>query len=172
MLELCTKDLHFSFNGKMFKQAASAAMGSPLGPVIANIFMLELEGKLAPQLSDKMSVWLRFVDNSFSTSDFRKPTDTNVYLHWKTHAPKAWKIGTLMGLFRPISSFDENLRNEIQFLKEVFAKINKYPKAVIEKYLKIWQEKNRWRKYTCIYRCRTGHHRYGGSFRKHRCGLR
>ena len=193
LLELCTKDLHFSFNGKMFRQIDGVAMGSPLGPVIANIFMSELEGELVPQLNDKMSVWLRYVDdtftflkeeeienvktvlnnfhpkikftheienennlsfldvcinrngdNSFSTSVFRKPTDTNVYVHWKAHAPKIWKIGTLKGLFRRafiISSSDTNLKNEINFLKDVFMKINKYPKAVVENTLKSVKDK-------------------------------
>ena len=26
---------------------------------------------------------------------FRKQTDTNMYLHWKSIAPDIWKIGTL-----------------------------------------------------------------------------
>ena len=193
LLELCTKDLHFSFNGKMFRQVDGVAMGSPLGPVIANIFMSELEGNLVPQLSTKMSVWLRYVDdtftflreeeienvktvlnnfhpkikftheieknnslsfldvnisrnvdNSFSTSVFRKPTDTNVYVHWKAHAPKIWKIGTLKGLFRRafiISSSEVNLKNEINFLKDVFVKINQYPKTVVENTLKTVRDK-------------------------------
>ena len=66
LLELCTKDLHFSFNGKMFRQLDGVAMGSPLGPVIANIFMSELETILIPQLNDKMSVWLHYVDDTFT----------------------------------------------------------------------------------------------------------
>ena len=66
LLELCTKHLHFSFNGEMFRQIDGVAMGSPLGPVIANIFMTELEEKIVPQFSDVMSVWLRYVDDTFT----------------------------------------------------------------------------------------------------------
>ena len=66
LLELCTKDLHFSFNGKMFRQLDGVAMGSPLGPVIANIFMSELEAELVPKLNDNISVWLRYVDGTFT----------------------------------------------------------------------------------------------------------
>ena len=66
LLELCTKQLHFSFNGVMYQQIDGVAMGSPLGPVIANIFMSELESELVPQHSSKMSVWLRYVDDTFT----------------------------------------------------------------------------------------------------------
>ena len=35
LLLLCTKNIHFAFNGKLFVQIDGAAMGSPLGPVLA-----------------------------------------------------------------------------------------------------------------------------------------
>ena len=40
-------------------------MGSPLGPVIVNIFMVELESILVPKLNDHVKKWRRFVDDSF-----------------------------------------------------------------------------------------------------------
>ena len=40
-------------------------MGSPLGPVIANIFMVELESVLVPKLNDHGKKWRRFVDDIF-----------------------------------------------------------------------------------------------------------
>ena len=66
LLELCTKELHFSFNGDMFKQTDGVAMGSPLGPVLANIFMAELEETLVPTLNGKMKLWRRYVDDTFT----------------------------------------------------------------------------------------------------------
>ena len=48
LLEMCTKEMHFSFNGKIYKQKNGVAMGSPLGPVIANIFMVHLEKQMIP----------------------------------------------------------------------------------------------------------------------------
>ena len=43
-------------------------MGSPLDPVITNIFMVELESVLAPKLNDHVKKWGRFVDGTFFTS--------------------------------------------------------------------------------------------------------
>ena len=44
--------------------------GSPLGALFANIFMTELEKTLIPNLSDKLSNWTRYVDDTFA---FIKP---------------------------------------------------------------------------------------------------
>ena len=57
--------MHFSFDGNIFKQVDGVAMGSPLGPVLANIFMVELETKLVPTLSEKVSLWQHYMDEIF-----------------------------------------------------------------------------------------------------------
>ena len=46
------------------KQVQGAAMGSPLSPLIANIFMEEFEVK-ALSSTPPPSLWLRFVDDTF-----------------------------------------------------------------------------------------------------------
>ena len=43
LLNLYTKSVHFLFNNKICIQVDSVAMGSPLGPLLANIFMFELK---------------------------------------------------------------------------------------------------------------------------------
>ena len=43
LLTLCTKNLHFLFNNEIYIQIDGVAMGSPLGPVIAHIFMVDLK---------------------------------------------------------------------------------------------------------------------------------
>ena len=40
------------------------AIGSPLGPVLADIFMVELENTLVPTLTDYMKFWKRYVDDT------------------------------------------------------------------------------------------------------------
>ena len=51
MLLLCTKNVHFSYNHDIYIQRDGVAMGSPLGPVLAGIFMMNLERSLVPKLN-------------------------------------------------------------------------------------------------------------------------
>ena len=43
---LCTKGVHFAFNGEKCTQKDGVAMGSPLAPILAGIFMVEVEKKI------------------------------------------------------------------------------------------------------------------------------
>ena len=52
LLELAVADTHFIFNGNVYKQIDGMAMGSPLGPTFANIFMCFLESLILDQCPD------------------------------------------------------------------------------------------------------------------------
>ena len=45
LLEFCLKNTYFSFQGQLFEQVESAAMGSPVSPIVANLYMEYLEQK-------------------------------------------------------------------------------------------------------------------------------
>ena len=45
-LNVATKNQLFQFNGNLYEQTDSVAMGSPLGPQLANVFMSSIEDKL------------------------------------------------------------------------------------------------------------------------------
>ena len=65
-LLLCTKNVHFSYNGDIYTQADGVAMGSPLGPVLAGLFMVGLERTILPTLREHMSPSKRYVDDTIS----------------------------------------------------------------------------------------------------------
>ena len=67
LLLLCTKNVHFMFNNNIYQQCDRIAMGSPLEPVIAGIFMVELERTLLARLTEYMTPWKRYVDDTIAT---------------------------------------------------------------------------------------------------------
>ena len=66
LVKKVTVGVEFSFNGIMYQQVDGVAMGSPLGPVLANIFVGHQEQKI-PQLSGQL-LYKRYVDDSLSIS--------------------------------------------------------------------------------------------------------
>ena len=66
LLFLCTKNVHFSCNGDIYIQVDGVAMGSPLGPVLPGIFMVELERTILPTLREHVRPWKRYVDDTIS----------------------------------------------------------------------------------------------------------
>ena len=66
LLLFCTKNVHFSDNGIIYQQCDGVAMGSPLGPVLAGIFMVHLQRTLIPKLTEHVNPWKRYVDDTIS----------------------------------------------------------------------------------------------------------
>ena len=64
LIQICMKDVHFDFNGTTYVQKDGVAMGSPLAPVLAGIFMVELERAIIPKLSQHLQFWKRYVDDT------------------------------------------------------------------------------------------------------------
>ena len=66
LLNYCVKQNHFMFEDRIYDQIDGVAMGSPLGPVLANIFMSHLERNALAKYSGNLpSVYKRYVDDSF-----------------------------------------------------------------------------------------------------------
>ena len=70
LLTICTNNVHFSFNNDIYIQVL---MGSLLGPIIANIFIVECESVLVPILKDHAKKWGQFVDEPLFTSSMFCP---------------------------------------------------------------------------------------------------
>ena len=65
LLTLATKHQLFQFNGKLYEQVDGVAMGSPLGPLMANAFMCSLEEKLSKS-NNLPSFYNRYVDDTLT----------------------------------------------------------------------------------------------------------
>ena len=65
LLNVSTKGQLFQFNGALYEQSDGVAMGSPLGPLLANVFMSSLEKKV--ELEGKLpDYYRRYVDNTLT----------------------------------------------------------------------------------------------------------
>ena len=62
---IATKNQLFQFEGNLYEQVDGVAMGSPLGPLMANAFMCSIEERLQDQ--GKMpDFYKRYVDDTLS----------------------------------------------------------------------------------------------------------
>ena len=135
LLEFCLRSTYFTFKGRFYEQQEGAAVGSPISPIVANLYMEDLETKAIQSSPNPPSFWRRFVDDtltimkssqvesflnhlnsidhhiqftkeesrpdgsmpfldilitpkedgSLSTTVYRKPTHTDLYLQWDSN---------------------------------------------------------------------------------------
>ena len=64
-LTLVVNDNCFIFNGILYTQIDGVAMGSPLGPVLASIFLAHLENEFLTKHKDFPLFYRRYVDDTF-----------------------------------------------------------------------------------------------------------
>ena len=172
LLEFCITSTYFSFQGKFYEQVEGAAMGSPLSPIVANIYIKNFEVEAIRSSPNPPQFWKRYVDDTFtilqsskkeefleylnsinqqiqftagnqredgampfldilvspgrdgslSTSVYRKPTHTDLYLQWESHHPLSSKysaIGTLQHRANTICSNTQLLQKEEKHLHQV-----------------------------------------------------
>ena len=78
LMGITTKSVSFSFNETMFRQIGGVSMGSPLGPILANIFVEFHERRLFDSFP-KPFIYLRYVDDTFVS--FKSRSDALVFFH-------------------------------------------------------------------------------------------
>ena len=185
LLEFCITSTYFSFQGKFYEQVEGAAMGSPLSPIVANIYMENFEVEAIRSAPNPPQFWKRYVDDTFtilqsskkeefleylnsidqkiqftaedqredgampfldilvspgrdgslSTSVYRKPTHTDLYLQWESHHPLSSKysvIGTLQHRANTICSNTQLLHKEEKHLNQALKRCQ-YPTWALNK---------------------------------------
>ena len=66
LLKYCVKDNHFLFNDKCYDLIDGVSMGSSLGPILANILMLNFEEKYLSDFDGNSPLYYkRYVDDTF-----------------------------------------------------------------------------------------------------------
>ena len=106
ILDFCTKDITFEFDGKFFKQINGVPMGSPLSMALSELFLRKLETeKIFPFMNaEGIRNYYRYVDDIFLI------TDSNV---------NSFQISTWFNTLHSKLIFtfeDENVDNSLNFL--------------------------------------------------------
>ena len=185
LLEFCLGSTYFTFKGRFYEQQEGAAMGSPISPIVANLYMEDMETKAIQSAQNPPSFWRRFVDDtlttikssqienflqhlnsihhhiqftkedskpdgsmpfldilitpredgSLKTTVFRKPTHTDLYLHWDSNHTITSKYGvvdTLHHRAQVICSGPELLQQEEKHLHQALTRCN-YPEWALKR---------------------------------------
>jgi len=122
LLIICTQKSHFQFNGIYYEQIDGVAMGSPLGPLFANIFMDEFEKTHMEKLKELgVKTWMRYVDDVFAT--LTNSTNSNDILNYINQQHKNIKF-----------TIEREKNNKIPFLDTcVTRNINNFTTSIYHK---------------------------------------
>ena len=75
LMETATRSVEFSFNNEMYQQNDGVAMGSPLGPALAKIFVGFHEERFF-DCDQKLGAYFRYVDDTYTIFKTEAECDT------------------------------------------------------------------------------------------------
>jgi len=64
LLGLCLSCTYFTFQGEFYLQIHGAVMGSPVSPIICNLYLEEFERKTLESALHPPRLWKRYVDDT------------------------------------------------------------------------------------------------------------
>ena len=85
LLDLVLNTTYFTFDGDLYRQKFGAAMGSPVSPIVANLFMEDFEVKALASAVVSPKLWFRYVDDTIVAQ--KKSQTDNFTAHLNTQHP-------------------------------------------------------------------------------------
>ena len=92
LLLRCTLNVQFLFNGQIYRQKDGVAMGSPLGPLMADMFMAKLENNQLKSTIESLAFYARYVDDIFCLAKANQDPDEILTLFDTAHSSVRFTI--------------------------------------------------------------------------------
>ena len=121
LFTFATSKTHFLFNNSIYDQIDGVAMGSPLGPALANLFMGYYEKQwLSSDNGKKVKFYRRYVDDIFCL--FNNEKDADDFLGFLNEQHKNIKFTIEKEMNKRLPFLDVLISNNATFSTSIFRK--------------------------------------------------